>query len=92
MSDWTDHSCNRHFYPLARAICLDGSGSLRLMVPDLVSLDHIKEDTPGDGRFGEMWAAADYLRELYNVVPESSDSSFRESGYTGSSKSTVGRR
>ena len=70
VSDWTDHHCNRHFYPLTRTIRLDGSGSPRLMLPDLVSLDYIKEDTAGDGSFSETWAAADYLLEPYNAAPE----------------------
>ena len=70
VSDWTDHHCNRHFYPLTHTLRMDGSGSPRLMLPDLVSLDYIKEDTAGDGSFGETWAAADYLLEPYNAVPE----------------------
>ena len=70
VSDWTDHYCNRHFYPLTRTIRLDGAGSPRLMTPDLISLDYIKEDAAGDGSFGETWAAADYLLEPYNAAPE----------------------
>ena len=70
VSDWTDHYCNRHFYPLTRTVRLDGAGSPRLMTPDLISRDYIKEDTAGDGSFGEMWAAADYLLEPYNAAPE----------------------
>jgi hypothetical protein len=69
MSDWTDHYCNRHFYPRTQTLRLDGSGSPRLLVPDLVSLDTVKEDPNGEGSFEDVWAATDYLLEPYNASP-----------------------
>ena len=69
MSEWTDGYCNRRFYPHARTLRLDGSGSGRLAVPDLVSLDWLKEDANGDGSFAAAWPAGDYFLEPYNADP-----------------------
>ena len=69
MSDWTDHYCNRHFYPRTQTLRLDGPGSNRLLVPDMVSLSSISEDAAGDGSFDDVWAATDYLLEPYNASP-----------------------
>ena len=71
MSDWTDRHCNRRFYPLTPHPASGRVGvGAGLMLPDLVSLHHIKEDTAGDGSFADTWAAADYLLEPYNAAPE----------------------
>ncbi len=69
VSDWTDHYCNRHFYPRTETLKLDGSGSTRLLVPDLVTLNSLKEDRGGEQKFEETWASTDYLLEPYNAGP-----------------------
>ena len=69
MSDWTDHYCNRHFYPRTQSLRLDGSGSTRLLVPDLVSVSALKEDVTGDQSFSETWASSGYILEPYNAGP-----------------------
>ena len=70
VSDWVDHFCNRYFYSRTQTLEFDGSGSTRLLIPDLVSLTSLKEDTTDDQTFNETWAAADYWLEPYNAEPE----------------------
>lgn len=69
VSDWVDHYCNRHFYPRQQTLELDGSGTTKLLVPDLLTLDTIKEDTNDDKTFNETWAATDYWLLPYNAEP-----------------------
>lgn len=69
ISDWVDHFCNRHFYPRTQTLEFDGSGSTRLLIPDLVSLTSIKEDINDDKTFNSAWAANDYWLEPYNAEP-----------------------
>ena len=69
VSEWVDHHCNRHFYPRTQTLELDGNGSARLLVPDLISLTSLKEDTTDDKTFNETWAANDYWLEPYNAEP-----------------------
>ena len=69
VSDWVDRWCNRHFYPRAQTLEFDGSGTTRLLVPDLVSLTSIKEDTTDDKTFNDTWSATDYWLEPYNAEP-----------------------
>ena len=69
VSDWVDHFCNRHFYPRSQTLEFDGNGQTRLLLPDLVSLTSLKEDTTGDKTFNETWAATDYCLEPYNAEP-----------------------
>jgi hypothetical protein len=70
VSDWVDHFCNRHFYSRTQTLAFDGNGSNRLLVPDLVSLTTLKEDTTDDQTFNETWAASDYWLEPYNSEPD----------------------
>lgn len=69
VSDWVDHYCNRHFYPRAETLVFDGQGTTQLLMPDLISITSLKEDTNGDLTFNETWAASDYWLQPYNASP-----------------------
>ncbi len=69
VSDWVEHYCNRHFYPRTQTLVFDGNSSGRLLIPDLVSLTSLKEDTNDDKTFNEAWAVTDYWLEPYNAEP-----------------------
>jgi hypothetical protein len=69
VSDWVDHYCNRHFYPRTEALVFDGKGTAQLLVPDLISVTSLKEDTNGDLTFDETWASTDYWLQPYNAAP-----------------------
>ena len=51
VSDWVDRYCNRYFYPRTQTLEFDGSGASRLFIPDLISLNALKEDTTDDKTF-----------------------------------------
>lgn len=69
VSDWIDRYCNRHFYPRQETLLFDGSGSDRLIIPDLIALLQLDEAAP-NGQFpGRPWRA-DAVRLLpYNAAP-----------------------
>ncbi len=67
VSDWIDQYCNRHFYSRTQTLVFDGSGTTRLLVPDLISLNSLKEDTKEDKTFDTTWADGDYWLEPYNA-------------------------
>lgn len=69
VSDWVDSYCNRHFYPRQQTLEFDGDGGSRLLIPDLIAIDSIKEDTTDDKTFDTTWAANDYWLEPYNAEP-----------------------
>ena len=69
VSDWVDGYCNRHFYPRTQTLVFDGNGSGRLLIPDLISITSLKEDTTDDKTFNDTWAATDYWSEPYNADP-----------------------
>ena len=69
VSDWVDRYCNRHFYSRTQTLEFDGNGAGRLLIPDLVSLSSLKEDTTDDKTFNDSWAATDYWLEPYNSEP-----------------------
>lgn len=69
VSDWVDHWCNRHFYPRIQTLVFDGAGTARLLIPDLISVTSVKEDTNDDKTFNDTWAATDYWLEPYNAEP-----------------------
>ena len=69
VSDWVDHYCNRHFYPRTDTMVFDGKGTAQLLVPDLISVTSLKEDTNGDLTFNETWATSDYWLQPYNASP-----------------------
>ena len=69
VSDWVDNYCNRHFYPRTQTLEFDGSGTTRLLIPDLASLTSLKEDTTDDKTFNDTWAANDYWLEPFDAEP-----------------------
>ena len=69
ISEWVESYCNRHFYPRQQTLEFDGDGSTRLLIPDLIAIDSIKEDTTDDKTFDTSWAASDYWLEPYNAEP-----------------------
>ena len=69
VSDWVDHYCNRHIYPRTDTLVFDGRGTAQLLVPDLVSVTTLKEDSNGDLTFNETWATSDYLLQPNNASP-----------------------
>ena len=71
VSDWVDHYCNRHFYPRTQTLEFDGGGG-QLLVPDLISVTSLKEDSNSDLSFDTTWATTDYWLIAYNSEPTSS--------------------
>lgn len=69
VSDWVDRYCNRHFYPRTQTLEFDGDGSARLLIPDLVAVTTLKEDTTEDKTFATTWVANDYWLTPYNAEP-----------------------
>ena len=69
VSDWVDQFCNRHFYPRQQTLEFDGPGGETLLVPDLIAVDSIKEDTTDDKTFDTTWATTDYWLQPYNAEP-----------------------
>ncbi|MDA1128120.1 MAG: hypothetical protein O2913_05400, partial [Chloroflexi bacterium] len=69
VSDWVDHYCNRHFYPRTQTLVFDGKETAQLLLPDLISITSLKEDTNGDLTFNETWATSDYWLQPYNASP-----------------------
>jgi len=69
VSDWVDSFCNRHFYPRQQSLEFDGNSGTKLLLPDLIALDSIKEDTTDDKTFNDTWAATDYWLGPYNAEP-----------------------
>ena len=69
VSDWVDNYCNRYFYPRQQTLEFDGDGTTRLLIPDLIAVDSIKEDTTDDKTFNLTFAANDYWLEPYNAEP-----------------------
>ena len=69
VSDWIDSYCNRHFYPRQQTLEFNGDGSAKLLIPDLVAIDSLKEDTTDDQTFDTTWAATDYWLTPYNAEP-----------------------
>ena len=69
VSDWIDGYCNRHFYPRTQTLLFDGNAGQRLLIPDLISLTTLKEDTTDDATFDTTWAATDYFKAPYNAEP-----------------------
>lgn len=70
VSEWVDRWCNRFFYPRTQTLKFDGDGSKRLLVPDLLAVTTLKEDTTDDQTFNETWAATDYWTLPYNAEPD----------------------
>ena len=69
VSDWVESYCNRHFYPRQQTLEFDGNGSSKLLIPDLIAIDSLKEDTTDDQTFDTTWATTDYWLTPYNAEP-----------------------
>ena len=69
VSDWVDRYCNRHFYPRTQTLEFDGGGGAQLLVPDLISVTSLKEDSNSDLTFDTNWATTDYWLIPYNSEP-----------------------
>ena len=69
VSEWVDRYCNRHFYPRTQTLEFDGDGSARLLIPDLIAVTTLKEDTTEDKTFAATWIANDYWLAPYNDEP-----------------------
>ena len=70
-SDFVDKYCNQRFHVTVETRTYDGSGGARLLVPDLLSVTSLKEDTNGDGAYNVTWATTDYRLEPQNAQPTS---------------------
>ena len=64
-----DRLCNRHFFSLTATRVFDGSGSDRLMAPDLISVTSLKADEDDDQSYEAVWSSRDYVTEPYNQDP-----------------------
>jgi hypothetical protein len=71
VSEQIDRWCNRHFYYRVQTRTFDGDGSTSLLVPDLISVSSIKEDSNEDGTFDTTWSSTDYILYPQNVDPTS---------------------
>jgi hypothetical protein len=69
VSDWVGHYCNRHFYPRTQTLEFDGGGAGQLLLPDLISVTSLKEDSTSDLTFDITWATTDYWLMPYNSEP-----------------------
>jgi len=68
-SDWVDSYTNRHFYPRIQTLEFDGPGQERLLLPDLVGITSLKEDTTENETYTTTWTATDYWLEPHNAEP-----------------------
>ena len=74
VSDWVDGYCNRHFYPRVETLLFDGTGSDRLVVPDLVAVGELAETGDcGSGPAGSgparVWEPTEYRLLPHNAAP-----------------------
>ena len=69
VSDWIDRYCNRHFYPRVETLLFDGSGSDRLLAPDLIAVSELAEGDAAGRDFGKVWEPGDYRLLPYNAAP-----------------------
>ncbi len=64
-----DRVTNRAFFSKTETKTFDGDGSTELLVPDLIAITTLKEDSNNDGTLNTTWAAADFLLEPHNAAP-----------------------
>ena len=69
VSEWVDLYCNRHFYPRAQTLYFDAPHDHRLIIPDLISIDSIRQDQDGSGSWALAWPEDSYYLEPYNAAP-----------------------
>lgn len=71
VSRMVDSYCRRMFGQTAsQARTFDGGDTMRLVVPDLVSVTSLKTDEDGDQVYERTWAAGDYELHPYNAALE----------------------
>ena len=68
-----DLFCNRRFYYSVESRQFDGNGDQSLLVPDVISIGTLSEDTNSDGTFETDWAASDFILYPRNASPTSRD-------------------
>lgn len=68
-----DRYCNRHFYYVVESRNFDGDGSTSLMVPDLIAVGTLLEDTNYDGTFETGWSTTDYYKFPQAANPTARD-------------------
>lgn len=73
VSRQVDQWCNRHFYYLTGTRDFDGDGSVELLVPDLIGVGTLLEDSNSDGTFETTWGSNDYLLYPLNAQPTAAD-------------------
>lgn len=83
-----DRYTNRVFYYYITNKEFNGNGKNELLIPDLVSIGTLLEDTNYDGTFETGWATADYILYPRNAEPTKADfgrpyTSIRVSDKTG---------
>lgn len=66
-----DAYMSRVIHPMTRTMYFSGDDSTKLLVPDLVALTTLKEDTNDDGTFETTWGTADYILSPFNADPTS---------------------
>ena len=69
VSDWVDGYCNRHFYPRVETLLFDGTGSDRLVVPDLVAVGELAETGDGGSGPAKVWDGGEYRLLPHNAAP-----------------------
>ena len=67
-----DRYTNRAFFWYTGTLDFDGDDSKVLLMPDLISVTTLLEDTNMDGTFETGWASADYVLYPLNAQPTSS--------------------
>ena len=74
-----DRHCNRNFYTTRATWRFDGTGTARLLLPDLVSVedDGVRTDDGRDGTFGTAWDASEYVLLPRNADPEGAGAASR---------------
>lgn len=71
VSDQMNRWANRRFDPYIATFYFAGDGSTSMLVPDLVSINSLKEDSNEDGTFNSSWTSTDYLLLPFNANPTS---------------------
>ena len=70
-----DRFCDRHFYYRIESVFLDGDGSTCLIIPDIIAVGTLLEDTNRDGTFETGWSTNDYY-----LAPQAHNPTARDYG------------
>lgn len=68
-----DRYCDRQFFYIIRTLDFNGDGSTSMIVPDVIAISTLKEDTNFDGTFETGWATADYVLAPISHNPTAAD-------------------